>query len=93
MCDFFPRLEHVRARPKYPYMPIFSLGGLPVSSINSVHRPAGTGRAGRVMARPKFRPEQDPTRPDPIRPGPDQLNIASAATGTYKHIYTYIYIL
>ena len=37
MCDFFPRLELVRARPKYPHTPKVNPGGLLVSSINSVH--------------------------------------------------------
>ena len=37
MCEFFPRLEVVRARPKISHMPKISLGGIPVSSINSEH--------------------------------------------------------
>ena len=37
MCDFFPRLEVSRARPRYPYIPRISPGVLSVSLINSVH--------------------------------------------------------
>ena len=35
--NFRPRLELVQPRPKYPYMPKFSPGGLLVSSYSSVH--------------------------------------------------------
>ena len=37
MCEIFPRLELVRARVKYPYMPNISPGSLQVSLINSAH--------------------------------------------------------
>ena len=37
MCGNIPKLESVRPSPKYPYMPKITPGGLPVSSINSLH--------------------------------------------------------
>ena len=85
MCENFPKLELSEPGQKYPHMPKISPGGLPVSSINSVHINIYTIQprlSGMLGTRQKVRL---------IESSDNQISAYRVSTFKLNVIYMYIY--